>query len=116
MNAAHSAPLAAAAEDCTAPYPISALTVDQDVTGLTVTQGVTPTPFTGKVLGVLKDGVLPGIDMVMARLDSPTIQQVGGIWQGMSGSPVYGVDGRLIGAVAYGFSFGASPVAGITPY
>ena len=68
------------------------------------------------MLGVLKDGVLPGIDMVMARLDSPTIQQVGGIWQGMSGSPVYAADGRLIGAVAYGFSFGASPVAGITPF
>ena len=116
MNAAPSASLAAAMEDCTAAYPISALTVDQDVTGLTVTQGVTPTAFTGKVLGVLKDGVLPGIDMVMARLDSPTIQQVGGIWQGMSGSPVYALDGRLIGAVAYGFSFGASPVAGITPY
>ena len=33
-------------------------------------QGVTPSPFTGEVLGVLKDGVLPGIDMVMARLDS----------------------------------------------
>ena len=77
---------------------------------------MTPTAFTGEVLGVLKDGVLPGIDMVMARLDSPTIQQVGGIWQGMSGSPVYAADGRLIGAVAYGFSFGASPVAGITPF
>ena len=68
------------------------------------------------MLGVLKDGVLPGIDMVMARLDSTTIQEVGGIWQGMSGSPVYAADGRLIGAVAYGFSFGPSPVAGITPF
>jgi hypothetical protein len=77
---------------------------------------VTPTAFTGEVLGVLKDGVLPGIDMVMARLDSPTIQQVGGIWHGMSGSPVYAQDGRLIGAVAFGFSFGSSPVAGITPF
>jgi len=116
VSAAPAAPAAAKVGDCTAAYPVSALAVDQDVTGLTVVQGVTPTAFTGKVLGVLKDGVLPGIDMVMARLDSPTIQQVGGIWQGMSGSPVYAADGRLIGAVAYGFSFGPSPVAGITPY
>jgi hypothetical protein len=115
VDAAHSA-LAAASGDCAVAYPVAELTVGQVVNGLTVTQGVTPTAFTGEVLGVLKDGVLPGIDMVMARLDSPTIQQVGGIWQGMSGSPVYAADGRLIGAVAFGFSFGASPVAGITPF
>ena len=34
----------------------------------------------------------------------------------MSGSPVYDADGRLIGAVAYGLSWGPSPVAGVTPY
>ena len=112
----YAAPAAAATGDCAVAYPVSELTAGQVVNGLTVTQGVTPTPFTGEVLGVLKDGVLPGIDMVMARLDSATIQQVGGIWHGMSGSPVYAADGRLIGAVAFGFSFGASPVAGITPF
>ena len=30
--------------------------------------------------------------------------------------PVYGPDGELIGAVAYGLSFGPSPVAGVTPF
>ena len=34
----------------------------------------------------------------------------------MSGSPVYAEDGRLIGAVAYGLSWGPSDVAGITPF
>ncbi len=57
----------------------------------------------------------PGIDMVMVRLTSPEIDRVG-IWQGMSGSPVYAADGRLIGAVAYGLAAGASPVAGVTPF
>ena len=113
VTAAHSA---VATGDCAVAYPITDVVAGQAVTGKTVSQGVTPGDFTGTVLGVLKDGVLPGIDLVMARLDSPTIQQVGGIWQGMSGSPVYASDGRLIGAVAYGFSFGASPVAGITPF
>ena len=113
VPAAHSA---AASGDCAVAYPTTELTAGQLVNGLTVTQGVTPSPFTGEVLGVLKDGVLPGIDLVMARLDSTTIQDVGGIWQGMSGSPVYAADGRLIGAVAYGLSWGPSPVAGITPF
>src|SRR5262249_26340334 len=37
------------------------------------------------------------------------------IWAGMSGSPVYAADGRLIGAVAYSLSLGPSPIAGVTP-
>ncbi|MEO1369637.1 MAG: hypothetical protein AAFX50_20855, partial [Acidobacteriota bacterium] len=34
--------------------------------------------------------------------------------QGMSGSPVF-VDGKLIGAVSFSFTFGLDPIAGITP-
>jgi hypothetical protein len=68
------------------------------------------------VLGVLKDGIEPGVDMIMMRLSSSEIDRVGGIWEGMSGSPVYASDGRLIGAVAYGLAYGTTPVAGITPY
>src|SRR4051812_29784816 len=67
VGAAHSASLATASGDCAVAYPIAELTSGQLVHGATVTQGVTPTAFTGEVLGVLKDGVLPGIDMVMAR-------------------------------------------------
>ena len=40
--------------------------------------------------------------------------QAGGIWAGMSGSPVY-VGGELIGAVSYGFSVGPSMIGGVTP-
>ena len=52
--------------------------------------------------------------MIMAELHSTQIDKTG-IWQGMSGSPVYSEDGRLIGAVSYGLAFGPSEVAGITP-
>jgi hypothetical protein len=38
----------------------------------------------------------------------------GGIWAGMSGSPVY-INGKLLGAVAYGFSAAPSPLGGVTP-
>jgi len=104
------------AGDCTPAYPIAELTAGQAVHGLTVSKGTVPEGFTGEVLGVLKDGILPGQDMVIMRLTSPEIDRVGGIWQGMSGSPVYAADGRLIGAVAWGLAYGTSPVAGITPY
>jgi len=112
MAPAHAAP---PAEDCAVPYPVEELSEGQLVRGLTVSKGTTPEEFTGEILGVLEDGIAPGIDMVMARLTSPEIDRVGGIWAGMSGSPVYAEDGRLIGAVAYGLA-GTTPVAGITPF
>lgn len=111
-----SASSAALAGDCAAPFPVSDLTDGQAVTGLTVTKGTEPGGFTGEVLGVLDNGIAPGLDMVMMRLTSTEIDRVGGIWQGMSGSPVYAEDGRLIGAVAYGLAWGPSPVAGVTPF
>ncbi|GAA1908491.1 hypothetical protein GCM10009737_06860 [Nocardioides lentus] len=107
---------AAPAEDCASSVPVSEVTDGESVTGLTVTRGTTPVGFTGEVLGVLEDGIAPDVDMIMAELEMPEFARTGGIWQGMSGSPVYAADGRLIGAVAYGLSFGASPIAGITPY
>ncbi len=102
-------------EDCKQPYPVANLAAEDAVTGLTVDTGTIPEDFTGEILGVINDGIAPGVDMIMARLTSDEIDRVG-IWQGMSGSPVYAEDGRLIGAVSYGLTWGPSPVAGITPY
>ena len=102
--------------DCAAPFPVADLVQGDPVDGLTVSEGTTPEPFTGEVVGVLKNGIAPGLDIVIMNLTSSEIDRVGGIWAGMSGSPVYADDGRLIGAVAYGLAWGASPVAGITPF
>lgn len=99
---------------CPLAYPVSEITKDQAVTGLTVSSGTTPESFSGQILGVIHDGIAPGLDMIMAKLTSPEIDRVG-IWEGMSGSPVYAADGTLIGAVSYGLASGPSPVAGITP-
>ena len=101
-------------DDCPAAFPVADLAADQPVHGLTVSQGTTPEEFTGKVLGVMDDGILPGLDMILVRLSSSEVERAG-IWSGMSGSPVYAEDGRLIGAVSYGLSFGPSTVAGVTP-
>lgn len=102
------------ASACPEVYPIESLVKDQALTGLTVAEGTTPQPFAGEVIGVLDDGVALGVDMILARLSSDEIDRVG-VWSGMSGSPVYAEDGRLVGAVAYTLSSGATPVAGLTP-
>lgn len=99
---------------CPPAFPVQSLVRDQPVTGLTVSQGTTPEGFTGKVIGVLDNGIMPGLDMILVRLTSPEVDRVG-IWSGMSGSPVYAADGRLIGAVSSGLASGPSPVAGVTP-
>ncbi|HEY6934357.1 MAG TPA: hypothetical protein VI452_13250 [Marmoricola sp.] len=99
---------------CPAPYR-RALVRGQQVHGLTVSSGTRPASFTGHYLGTVVNGIAPGMDLIVARLGSPAIRRVGGIWQGMSGSPVYARDGRLIGAVSYGLSAAPSPIAGLTP-
>jgi len=114
-TAALTSPSHAATGVCDTAFPVADLTPDQVVHGLTVTSGTNPSTFDGSVIGVLKDGIEPGVDMVMAKLTSPTISEAG-IWAGMSGSPVYAENGDLIGAVAYTLSFGQTSIAGITPW
>jgi hypothetical protein len=99
---------------CPEAFPVSDLQAGTVATGLTVETGTQPEPFTATVLGVIDDGIAPDVDMIVARTDSPAVQRAGGVWQGMSGSPVYAPDGRLIGAVSYTLGV-PSPVAGITP-
>ncbi|MEX0429723.1 hypothetical protein AB3X52_19060 [Nocardioides sp. DS6] len=106
-----------AAADCPTAFPQASVAKGETVNGLTVSDGTTPTSFTGSVIGVLDDGIQPGTDMILMDLHSDAIDKVGGIWEGMSGSPVYDdATGELIGAVAYGLSSGPSTIAGITPY
>ncbi|MDH2416421.1 SpoIVB peptidase S55 domain-containing protein [Nocardioides sp. CER19] len=114
VSPARSVPPAADAE-CPDVAPLDGIAAGQPVDGLTVSSGTTPETFTGSVLGTITDGIGPGLDMIVVRLTSPEIDRVGGIWEGMSGSPVYAADGRLIGAVSYGLAYGSSPVAGVTP-
>lgn len=99
---------------CPAPVPIEEVTEGMTGTGYTVVRGTEPEPFGAQVLGVLSDALGPGRDMIVADLTSPAIESAGGIWAGMSGSPVY-VGERLLGAVGYGLSEEDSSIAGLTP-
>ena len=104
--------------DCPTIMPLTQIVAGQTGTGWTVTSGHTPQPFVVHILGVMPDGIAPGHDMVVIRIaDEPgshIISDAGGIWAGMSGSPVY-VAGELVGSVSYGFSTGPSMVGGLTP-
>ena len=99
---------------CPAPVPIEEVREGMTGTGYTVARGNEPEPFGVQVLGVLSDALGPGRDMIVADVTSPAIEAAGGIWAGMSGSPVY-VGDRLLGAVGYGLSEEDSSIAGLTP-
>jgi hypothetical protein len=94
--------------------PLSSVAAGMTGEGWTVSQGTTPEAFDGEVLGVLPDAIAPGRDMIIVEATSPAIDAAGGIWAGMSGSPFY-VDDEFVGVVAFGLTFGPSPIAGLTP-
>src|SRR5262245_20668897 len=68
--------------------------------------------FEVEIVGLLKS-YAPKQDLILARVTGGTLDKTG-IVAGMSGSPIY-VDGKLIGALAYGWPFSREPICGITP-
>lgn len=66
-----------------------------------------------QVMGVL-DGAGPERTAVLVRLEDPRLAG-SGVPAGMSGSPVY-IDGRLLGAIAFGWAWAREPLAGVTPF
>lgn len=65
------------------------------------------------VLGTVGSG-RPDGEIVLVRLDHARMRETG-IIAGMSGSPVY-IDGKLLGALAYGWAFASEPIGGVTPF
>ena len=68
--------------------------------------------FEVEIVGLLKS-YAPKQDLILARVLGDKLEKTG-IIGGMSGSPIY-VDGKLIGALAYGWPFSREPICGITP-
>ncbi len=95
-------------------FPLSEVHRGLKGTAYTVFEGVNPEPMDVEILGVLKDSIGPGQDMILARLHGAKPEYTG-VVAGMSGSPVY-IDGRLLGALSYRIGqFSKEPIAGITP-
>lgn len=94
-------------------FPIDQIKPGMRAVGYTVFVGSEPKPFELEILGVLKGFPNPGQSSVLSKLLGAEMNHTG-VFQGMSGSPVY-IDGKLVGAVAYGYMFAKDPIAGITP-
>ena len=80
--------------------------------GKTVFRGDHIEEFSVEILGVVEN-TGPQQSMILARLSGGPLADAGVI-QGMSGSPVY-IQGKLVGAVAFGFPFAKEAIAGIQP-
>ena len=80
--------------------------------GKTVISGDKIEEFNVEILGV--SGTQATGYSIYVRLYGDLINKTGGVAQGMSGSPVY-VDGRLVGAVAFGKTFNDAHYCFLTP-
>jgi len=103
---------AVAAHAATITMPLSQVKPGMKGRGKSVFQGQVIEDFEAEILGILAN-TSPKRNIILARLKGRGLESTG-IIGGMSGSPVY-IDGKLIGAVAYGFSFSKEAIAGITP-
>lgn len=93
--------------------PVAELTRGMRGYGLTVIEGTRIDTFGVEILGVEHNSMLPGRDVILVRLSGLGLEETG-LVAGMSGSPVY-VEGRLAGAVAWGWSAADEPVGLVTP-
>jgi hypothetical protein len=95
-------------------FPLSEVHAGLHGTAYTVLVGSKPEAIDLEILGVLRDAIGPGKDMILARLLG-TKAEYDGVVAGMSGSPVY-IDGKLVGAIGFRIGqFTKEPIAGITP-
>jgi hypothetical protein len=80
--------------------------------GLSVFAGGQPERFDVEVIGVMRN-LSPDMSYILARLSGRGLES-SGVAAGMSGSPVF-LDGRLAGAVSFGWPFAKEAICGITP-
>lgn len=80
--------------------------------GKTVINGENIENFNVEVIGVT--GSEAGGYSILVRTSGDVIEKSGGVAQGMSGSPVY-INGRLVGAVAFGKEFNDPHYCFLTP-
>lgn len=86
--------------------------------GRTVMSGTRIDTFEFEVVSVMSNAFYARQDVILVRCSGLKLEH-SGIIGGMSGSPCYirGEDGkdRMIGAVAYGWSFNKDPICGVQP-
>lgn len=106
--------------ECPSIMPLADVSTGMRGTAISVVRGRTLSTMGAEVLGILRDGVGPGRDIIIVNLTGTVVTQAGGLWAGASGSPVFFRDpltgkDELAGAIAYGLAGGGSTLAGLTP-
>lgn len=95
------------------------MTVDELRPGMkgyskSVFKGTEIETFAVTVIGVMEKSDFD-FDLILVRVESGTvIERKSGIIGGMSGSPVY-INDKLIGSIAYGWTYSKEPIAGVQP-
>jgi hypothetical protein len=80
--------------------------------GLTVFSGTVPEKFNVEIISTLRN-FRPNQDLILIKTPHPRLD-IARTVGGMSGSPIY-LNDKMIGAYAYGWTFGAEAIAGVTP-
>ncbi len=95
-------------------YPLSQVKAGQRAVGKSVFRGTKIQSFDLEIIGVLHKFQGTRSVILAKVLNGPVVERKSGIIGGMSGSPVY-IDGKLVGAIALGWTFSKEPITGITP-
>lgn len=93
--------------------PVEELREGMKGTAFTVVKGDKVVSFPVTIISVLSSPNSPK-NLILIRASGPVIERTGGIAAGMSGSPVF-VDGKLIGAIGYGWKFSEHETGLVTP-
>lgn len=94
--------------------PISEVKTGMRGIARTVVIGNTIEEFNVEILGVMPKKSATGGSLILVKTSGSVIERTGGIASGMSGSPVY-INGKLVGAIAYGWGFADPTVGMVTP-
>lgn len=111
------APPGRAGKRASAPAPSDVMPVSEIKPGMkgyavTVFSGTATDRFEIEVIDSIRN-YLPKQDAVLFRSSDPRLEH-SGIVGGMSGSPIY-IEGKLVGALSYGWRFNKDPMGGLTP-
>lgn len=92
--------------------PLSKIQSGMKGYGLSVFKGIKIEKFNVEIIGVLHKS-RPRSGLILAKIKGDVVNKAGVI-AGMSGSPIY-INNKLIGALAFSWTFSKEPIAGITP-
>lgn len=94
-------------------FPLDQVRPGMKAVGKTVVAGTEIEEFDVEILGILAgQGTVE--KLILVRVSGDAIDRTGGIAAGMSGSPVY-IDGKLLGAIGYGFNLTDHRLGMVTP-